>query len=89
MSRMNFHDEVTPAQARVLYHIERIFGSLRRTEAHLGYIAKAREIALDVDRVLTWNKGQCAVALQLLEEHCAGRREFTFRDCTTGWRDFA
>lgn len=89
MSRMNFHDEVTPAQARVLFHMERLFRDLRRTEAHHKIVGVVRAAGYDVERVLTWTTADCRTALRLIEQHARELPEMLFRDTSTGWEDFA
>jgi hypothetical protein len=71
MSRMNFHDDLTPLQARVLYHVERVFRSAGGNGciAHRdftdtvagkfmrGYL-EGRE-----DRAATWDDRTCMLLL--------------------------
>jgi hypothetical protein len=63
MPRLNFHDEVTPAQARVLYHIERVFRSTgTHFRAYAAFLDRAEAI-VPGRRTLagTWTPDECAL----------------------------
>lgn len=87
--RTDFHDSVTPAQARVLYHAERLLrstGAMPR-DAHGAWVAACRAVSLP-DDVTKWSTAECVRALRVLEDVLRARRVHLFRDISTGWRDF-
>lgn len=86
--RTDFHDHVTPAQARVLFHIERLIGTAGRGKLHAQYLERIGRICLDARRVAHWPVRDCIAALQMLELTCRDAGLHLFRDISTGWRDF-
>jgi hypothetical protein len=72
--RMNFHDDLTPMQARVLFHSERLFrgvGASRLTErARAMWIAECSRRGLDVTDVHSWTDGDCQRSLDSLTMFC-------------------
>lgn len=75
---------VTPAQGRVLFHMERIFRSAGGPGvlAHQTYVTacKVRGLPAMVD---TWTPGQCALGLQMIEAAARKHKMHLFRDVRT------
>jgi len=67
--RTDFHDSITPAQGRVLFHAERLLrstGAMPRG-AHEAWISACRAAGLDPVRVTSYSREDCRTALRLLE----------------------
>jgi hypothetical protein len=81
---------LTAAQGRVLYHAERLF----RSAGGPGVLAASiwRDACADAALprlVSAWTTAQCVMGLALIEWAARKQRMHRFRDCSTGWRDFA
>lgn len=85
----NMNPGITPAQGRVLYHMERLFRSAggNGQKAHTRFVLLCEQSGLPkmVDQYTTW---QCVLALQLIERACGHEKMHHFRPIATGWRDF-
>lgn len=81
---------LTPAQGRVLYHVERIFRSTGGNPIHHhAYIMACAQAELKLRRVVDWTQAECVTALQILERVARRCKLNRFRDVNTGWQDFA
>ena len=79
---------MTPAQGRVLYHVERLFRSTGHgLREHGEFINRCKAEGYDLAHVDTWALPQCVRALQIMEE-CAAPMA-GFRDVRTGWETLA
>lgn len=82
--RLNFHETVSPLQARVLFHSERLFrsaGASRATDRARGeWIRAVQALGLDPAAVPRWSDAQCTEALRLLEACARSAGVAYFRD---------
>ena len=85
--RVDFHDAISPAQARVLFHAERLIGTAGRGRLHRAFTDACRAFNLPA-QVTAFRQSDCVLALQILEAVCRARLIHLFRDTHTGWRDF-
>lgn len=79
----------SPAQGRVLYHMERLFRSTGGgIKAHAEWL-RMIELAGLPHLVTRWNDYQCIEGLQWIERACRHTGLHHFRPCDTGWQDIA
>lgn len=76
----------TPAQGRVLFHMERLFRSAggRGMCAHYRYLNLCAAAGLPYN-VTTFSLAQCVKACQLIERACTAEGLHHFRDVRTQW----
>lgn len=85
-TRMNMDAGVTPAQGRVVFHIERLFRSTGGgVKAHGTFLAACRTKGIP-SAVSGYTPTRCVEVLQLIESACRHRGMHLFRDVGTGWR---
>lgn len=87
-SHVDMDPGITPAQGRVLYHMERLFRSTGNAPpgAHEAFSASCLAEGLP-RRIDTWDRDQCVLGLQLIERACRMHRMHLFRDCRTYWEN--
>ena len=84
----NMNPGVTPAQGRVVFHMERLFRSTGGgMKAHASFTASCFAEGLP-PLVSTWTREQCVLGLQLIERACRFHKLQLFRDIRTDWEDF-
>jgi hypothetical protein len=83
---MNMDAGVTPAQGRVVFHIERLFRSTGGgVKAHGTFLAACRVKGIP-SAVSGYTPTRCVEVLQLVESACRHHGMHLFRDVGTGWR---
>ena len=76
---------LTPLQARVAFHQERVFRSTGDgRKAHARYVALARAARIP-DQLERFTPADCAYALYLIQRCAEWARMHLFRDVRTGW----
>jgi hypothetical protein len=80
---------LTPAQGRVLYHLERLFRSTGHgVREHGAYIDAVNAEGMDPEAVATWDDATCVRALGLMEYAARGLGMHLVRPVRTGREDF-
>ena len=82
----NLDPGLSPAQGRVLFHMERIFRSAGGpgAMAHQSFTNSCLAEGLPA-RIDTWTLDQCVLGLQLIERAARMHQMHLFRDCRTYW----
>lgn len=78
---------LTPAQARVVFHQERLFRSTggRGTPAHATYLDLCRDAGLPI-LIDKFDRNQCVIACRLIERACRTHQLHLFHNIGTGWQ---
>jgi hypothetical protein len=84
---MNMETGLTPLQARVVFHQERIFRSAGGSGmlAHQSYVVACHSASLP-DHIELWDNAQCVLGLRLIEESARAWRMHIFRNVSTQWQ---
>lgn len=81
MSRLDFHNDLRPDQARVLFHIERVFRATgTHHRAYAMFLDRAAGIVPDRTRAGTWTPTECALLHHAVAESARAFNLHLFRD---------
>jgi hypothetical protein len=84
--QLNRDPGVTPAQGRVVFHMERLFRSTGGgVKAHGTFLAACRTKGIS-PAVPSYTPTRCVEVLQMIESACRHHGMHLFRDVSTGWR---
>ena len=83
--RLNFHEALTPMQARVLYHVERVFRSAGGNGclAHRDFL-RAAEAFCDPRAAASWSEDTCSRLLREITAAARRHKMHHFRNVDCG-----